>query len=72
MNDATLERLMLIRGPDFPPVARRLADLPDDHPLKVQVVEQQQVAAAMLEEAPAPVEDRLAELEARVVALEGK
>jgi hypothetical protein len=60
---------MMTRGPEFPPVARALAELPDDHPLKVQVADMQAAVAVQAVEA-ASVEDRLADLEARLAALE--
>ena len=85
MDDLTLTRLVLMWGPDVPPVAAGFSALPDDHPLRVHI-EQERVdaqeraaeraalrAAAEMGKGQAgqgsPVE-RLAALEARVAALE--
>jgi hypothetical protein len=40
MDDVRLQRLLAMRGPDFPPVANALAKLPDDHPLKIAALEE--------------------------------
>lgn len=81
MNAATLIRLAALHGPDYAPVARALADIPEDDPTRVAiaamaVAEQERDARRAAAEAAksqagqgSPVE-RLAALEARVAALE--
>jgi len=85
MMDATLERLILTRGADFPPVAAALEALPADHPLRVQAaadraaVQARGAAIAALRSAAADAKARagtgstparLDDLEARLAALE--
>ena len=69
MDEATLTRLLVERGPDFPVVARALAELPDGDPLKDLA---DQVSAPAIPGVPQvdTVSSRLDDLEARIAALE--
>lgn len=67
MNDQQLEKLLMTRGADYPPVANALAQLPDGHPLKEQVMNQPSIPSIPEVDT---VSARLDDLEARVAALE--
>ena len=85
MDEATIQRLIITRGPDFPPVANALAELPDAHPLKVQAAADKAAADAHAASQAAlrsaadtakgragggSTPQRLADIEARLAALE--
>jgi len=62
MDAGMLQRLLMSKGPGHPLVARALAELPDEDPLKADFLQSEAAQVAEV--------SRLDDLEARVAALE--